>query len=74
MTDDFKPSAPALKGSVSRGGDIDWKDRSTQLSMWVQEKDGKQYLSGKVGGDKDKRVVLFVQEGWKLVQSESEDW
>lgn len=74
MADDFKPSPPALKGAVSRGDDIDWKDRDTQLSMWLNEKNDKQYLSGKVGGDKDKRVVLFVQEGWKLVQTESEDW
>ena len=61
MPDDFKPSKPAFRGSVSRGGEIDWKDRSTQLSMWVgKDKRGQYFLNGKVGGDKEKSVVLFL--------------
>ena len=70
---DFTPSPPAFNLYVSdEEGNIDFKDRSRSGGLWKNEKNGKTYYTGKVGG---KRLVMYPFEPKGKTQSSDDgDW
>ena len=71
---EFKPRPPEIKAYLKDGeGKIDTKDRDRGFGIWLGDtltKNGTQHLSAK---HKDQGMVLFIQDGWKLVKVDKEE-
>jgi hypothetical protein len=73
MTDDFKPGPPRFNLYIAdENGQIDFRDRDRSGGLWVRERDGKKYYTGKVAG---RRVMMYpVVPKDENKQEENEDW